>query len=167
MDWRLRAPALPLPFTDDDRGPAAVVKWRENELVPCDPGGDEPDWQNDPRLDTLPGNNRLVIYELPTRWSRIETEGTVSIAGGTFRDVLALVERTAAPTNFAGVAALAPGEAHLEDLGVTLSSCCLRPTASSTASGATRRATISPPILIWDFREAIPRRRRPPILRRL
>jgi pullulanase len=117
VDWRLRAP-LPLPFTDDDRGPAAVVKWRENELVPCDPGGDEPDWQNDPRLDTLPGNNRLVIYELPTRWSRIETEGTVSIAGGTFRDVLALVERTAAPTNFAGVAALAPGEAHLEDLGV-------------------------------------------------
>lgn len=118
VDWRLRAPALPLPFTDDDRGPAAVVKWQENELVPCDPGGDEPDWQNDPRLDTLPGNNRLVIYELPTRWSRIEAEGTVSIAGGTFRDVLALVERTAAPTNFAGVAALAPGEAHLEDLGV-------------------------------------------------
>jgi pullulanase len=117
VDWRLRAP-LPLPFTDDDRGPAAVVKWRENALVPCDPSGDEPDWQNDPRLDTLPGNNRLVIYELPTRWSRIETEGTVSIAGGTFRDVLALVERTAAPTNFAGVAALAPGEAHLEDLGV-------------------------------------------------
>jgi hypothetical protein len=80
--------------------------------VPCDPGGDEPDWQNDPRLDTLPGNNRLVIYELPTRWSRIESEGTVSIAGGTFRDVLALVERTAAPVNFAGVAALAPGAAH-------------------------------------------------------
>jgi pullulanase len=45
-------------------------------------------------------------------------EGTVSIAGGTFRDVLALIERTAAPINFAGVAALAPGEAHLEDLGV-------------------------------------------------
>ena len=118
VDWRLRAPALPLPFTDDDLGPAAVVKWRDNELVPCDPGGDEPDWQNDPVLDGLPGNNHLVIYELPTRWSRIETEGTISVAGGTFRDVLALVERAAAPTNFAGVAALAPGEAHLEDLGV-------------------------------------------------
>ncbi|MCK1512560.1 alpha amylase [Bradyrhizobium sp. 190] len=118
VDWRLRAPALPLPFTDDDRGPAAVVKWRENELVPCDPAGDEPDWQNDPRLEGLPGNNHLVIYELPTRWSRIETEGTVSVASGTFRDILALIERTAAATNFAGVAALAPGEAHLEDLGV-------------------------------------------------
>ena len=118
VDWRLRAPALPLPFTDDDGGPAAVVKWRDNELVPCDPGGDEPDWRNDPRLDGLPANNRLVIYELPTRWSRIEAEGTVSIGGGTFRDTLALIERSAAPTNFAGVAALAPGEAHLEDLGV-------------------------------------------------
>jgi 1,4-alpha-glucan branching enzyme len=118
VDWRLRAPALPLPFTDDDRGPASVVKWRDNELVPCDPAGDEADWQNDARLDTLPGNNRLVIYELPTRWSRSETEGTISIAGGTFRDVLALIERTAAPVNFEGVAALAPGEAYLEDLGV-------------------------------------------------
>src|SRR6266702_3034887 len=59
-----------------------------------------------------------TIYELPTRWSRIEAEGTVSIGGGTFRDVLALVDRTAPPSNFAGVAALAVGEAHLEDLGV-------------------------------------------------
>ncbi|MCA6114879.1 hypothetical protein J6524_08080 [Bradyrhizobium sp. WSM 1738] len=118
VDWRLRAPALPLPFTDDDRGPAAVVKWRDNELVPCDPAGDEPDWQDDVRLDGLPGNNRLVIYELPTRWSRIETTGTVSIAGGTFRDALALIERAAEPINFAGVAALAAGQAHLEDLGV-------------------------------------------------
>jgi pullulanase len=118
VDWRLRAPLLPPPFIEDDRGPAAVVKWRDDELVPCDPGGDEPGWENDPRLDGLPANNHLVIYELPTRWSRIETEGSVSIAGGTFRDVLALVERTAAPTNFAGVAALARGEAYLEDLGV-------------------------------------------------
>jgi pullulanase len=82
VDWRLRAPLLPPPFIDDDRGPAAVVKWRDDELVPCDPGGDEPGWENDPRLDGLPANNRLVIYELPTRWSRIETEGSVSIAGG-------------------------------------------------------------------------------------
>jgi 1,4-alpha-glucan branching enzyme len=118
VDWRLRAPALPLPFTDDDRGPAAVVKWRDNDLVPCDPSGDEPDWGNDRPLDGLPTNNRLVIYELPTRWSRIETDGTVSIAGGTFRDVRALVERTAAPSDFAGVAAFALGKAHLEDLGV-------------------------------------------------
>jgi hypothetical protein len=29
VDWRLRAAALPLPFTDDDLGPAAVVKWRD------------------------------------------------------------------------------------------------------------------------------------------
>src|SRR5258705_5013878 len=115
---RLGARALRLRFTSDDGGPAAVGKWRDSELVPCDRGGDDPDWRNDPRLDGLPANNRLVIYELPTRWSRIEVEGTVSIGGGTFRDTLALIERSAAPTNFAGVAALAPGAAHLEDLGV-------------------------------------------------
>jgi pullulanase len=118
VDWRLRAPPLPAPFSDDDRSPAAVIKWRNGELIPCDPGGQQPDWQNDPPLDGLPANNQLVIYELPTRWSRIETEGTVSIGGGTFRDVLALVERTAAPSNFAGVAALAVGQAYLQDLGV-------------------------------------------------
>src|SRR4029079_3408519 len=87
-------------------------------LVPCDPAGEQPDWQNDCRLDTLPQNNRLVIYELLPGGSVIETECSVSISGGTFRDVLALVERTATPVNFAGVAALAPGEAHLEDLCV-------------------------------------------------
>jgi hypothetical protein len=64
-----------------------VVKWRDNDLVPCDSGGDEPDWGNDRPLDGLPTNNRLVIYELPTR-CRIETDGTVRIAGGTFRDAL-------------------------------------------------------------------------------
>jgi pullulanase len=63
VDWRLRAPLLPPPFMDDDRGPAAVVKWRNDELVPCDPGGDQPDWENDSRLDGLPANNRLVIYD--------------------------------------------------------------------------------------------------------
>ncbi|HET7019722.1 MAG TPA: alpha-amylase family glycosyl hydrolase [Xanthobacteraceae bacterium] len=118
VDWRLRAPLLPAPFNDDDRSPAAVIKWRDGELIPCDPGGEEPDWVNDGPPDALAENNRLVIYELPTRWSRIETEGTLSIGAGTFRDVLALVERAAAPSNFAGVAALAVGEAHLEDLGV-------------------------------------------------
>jgi pullulanase len=118
VDWRLRAPLLPPPFTDDDRSPAAVIKWRNGELIPCDPGGEQPDWENDAPLDGRPPNTRLVIYELPTRWSRIEAEGTVSIGGGTFRDVLALLDRTAPPSNFAGVAALAVGEAHLEDLGV-------------------------------------------------
>ena len=118
VDWRLRAPLPPAPFDDDDRSPAAVIKWRDGELIPCDPGGEEPDWHNDGPLDALAENNRLVIYELPTRWSRIETEGTLSIGAGTFRDVLALVERAAAPSNFAGVAALAVGEAHLENLGV-------------------------------------------------
>jgi pullulanase len=66
----LRAPPLPRPFTDDDRGPAGVVKWRNGELVPCDPGGEEPAWDNDPRLDALPANNRLVIFRSSIRKRR-------------------------------------------------------------------------------------------------
>jgi pullulanase len=53
VDWRLR-PVLPSPFTDDDRSPAAVLKWRNGKLIPSDPGGDEPDWANDLSLDSLP-----------------------------------------------------------------------------------------------------------------
>jgi pullulanase len=87
VEWRLRA-VLPSPFTDDDRSPAAVIKWRNGKLIPSDPGGEEPDWDNDVPLDRLPANNRLVIYELPTRWSRTEAEGTVSIGGGTFATFL-------------------------------------------------------------------------------
>src|SRR5437588_838966 len=65
--------------------------------------------------------NRFDLAASPVsaaRWGWIEPGGTVRVAGGTCRDVRAVVERAAAPSNFAGVAALAPGEAHLEDLGV-------------------------------------------------
>ena len=40
-------------------------------------------------------NNRIVIYELPTTWTKINVEGNPQIGVGTFRDVLALVDRTA------------------------------------------------------------------------
>ncbi len=94
VDWRLLAPLVAEPsFGDNDRDPASVVKFQHGQLVASDPGGEIADWEGDPGLDRLPSNGRLVIYELPTTWSRLEElEGRVQLSVGTFRDVRALVE---------------------------------------------------------------------------
>lgn len=78
----------------------------------------QPDWTDDTPLDTRPANNRLVIYELPTNWALTSNEGDSRIGVGTFRDVLALVDPDECGANFEGVAALAPGNAHLVELGI-------------------------------------------------
>ena len=39
VDWRLLAPQLPAPHIVDDQDPAAVVKFQNGHLVPCDPAG--------------------------------------------------------------------------------------------------------------------------------
>lgn len=97
--------------------PASVVLYQNGQLIPCDPEGQTVDWQGDSALETLPANNRLVIYELPTRWARINSVGGVEQGNGTFRDVLALlVAQKIAPT-FPTVRAL-NNRAHLEELGV-------------------------------------------------
>jgi 1,4-alpha-glucan branching enzyme len=103
VDWRL-APG--------DR-PAAVIRFRGGQLEPCDPGGDTPQI-TDAALDTLPPNNHLVIYELPTAWARNSGERGV----GTFQDVLALIEPEAGGANFSDLEALQPGRSYLQDLGV-------------------------------------------------
>jgi pullulanase len=118
VDWRLLAPRLPDPYSEDDRDPAGVVMYQNGRLLSCDPGGETIDWNDDVNPNTLPPNNRLVIYELPTSWSRTGQAGGVEIGVGTFRDVIALIDRDAAPANFAGILALEQGRAHLEDLGV-------------------------------------------------
>jgi pullulanase len=118
VDWRLLAPRVLAPsFDESDRDPAGVVKFQNDRLMPCDPGGEAVEWDGDQRLDALPPNNRIVIYEFPTTWSRIGVEGT-EIGVGTFRDVIALIERDVSPANFAGTTALEQGRAHLLDLGV-------------------------------------------------
>ncbi len=117
VDWRLLAPAVGAPFGADDRDPAAVVKFQNGRLTACDPGGETADWSGDPSPSALPPNNRLVIYELPTAWTRIGQQGNVEIAIGSFRDVLALVQHDASPVNFSGTAALEAGQAHLLELG--------------------------------------------------
>lgn len=118
VDWRLLAPHPGQGYDDDDRDPASVIMYSQGRLLPCDAGGETPDWQNDEAaLATLPPNNSCVIYELPTSWSREGEKGGKLIDVGSFRDVLSLVETTASPANFTGVAAL-EHRAHLQELGI-------------------------------------------------
>jgi pullulanase len=120
VDWRLRSP-LPQPappYTEDDRTPAGVVKFSKGRLIACDPGGETPDFGSDAPSPHLPPNNRMVLYELPTRWSRTGVESQVEIGTGTFRDVMALLRKEERGANFAGVSALGEGNAHLQALGI-------------------------------------------------
>lgn len=121
VDWRLTAlpPTLPHPpYDGDDDRPASVIGFRNGKLVPCDPGGDVPDFSADPGPEHLPANNRLVLYEMPTAWSKVGTGGTVEAAAGSFRDVTALVDPNAAGANFSDLDVVRPGRSYLRDLGV-------------------------------------------------
>ena len=140
VDWRLRAPRPDDPaFGEEDRYPAGIVLYKDGELVPCDPEGQRPDWRNDPPLASLPVNTQLVIYELPTAWARTRKEGGVMVAGGTFRDVLALVDPSAIPFSFFGLTVLQEGRAHLRDLGINALE--LLPPADSYVNGGWGYAT--------------------------
>lgn len=118
VDWRLRANALGGLYNEDDRDPAAVVKYAGGELVACDAVGEI--FAPVTLLPTAQAatNNRTVIYELPTSWTQTSPDGNPQVGVGTFRDVAALVDANAAPANFAGVPALDPGRSHLQELGI-------------------------------------------------
>src|SRR4051812_45785152 len=118
VDWRLRAKRLPLPFTADDREPAAVIKFKGGKLVAADPGGEESDFTGDASPLTLPANSQLVIYEMPTAWSRLSEPDDLDIGVGTFQDVLALVDTTAVGGNFDDLAITQVGKQYLLDLGI-------------------------------------------------
>jgi pullulanase len=118
VDWRLLADPMTPPYDAADQDPAAVVKFANGQLVPCDPDG-EPIVATPPIApEDAPPNNRMVVYELPTSWTKINVEGDPQIGVGTFRDVLALVEKETEPVNFAGTAALGVGRSHFADLGI-------------------------------------------------
>jgi 1,4-alpha-glucan branching enzyme len=118
VDWRLQSPRLPPPFSEDDRGPASVIKYEGGFLRECDPDGGIPEWNNDPGPVNLPLNNQLVIYELPTRWARLSVTENVEIDVGTFRDVMALIVPEIPPANFRGTVAVDIRHAHLSELGI-------------------------------------------------
>jgi len=118
IDRRILAPAP----AQTDGAPsgdfASVVLYQNGQLIPCDPEGQTADWQGDAPIEALPYNNQLVIYELPTRWTRISNEGQKLIGKGTFRNVLSLLKLEESAPDFSQVEALAKGHAHLLELGV-------------------------------------------------
>jgi 1,4-alpha-glucan branching enzyme len=119
VDWRLLSGVLPAGFNNDtDRQPAAVIQVRQGQLFPVDPGGEFAAFPNDPSPDTLPTNNHLVIYELPSAWTRAQGAGQNQRGVGTFKDVLALVDENAGGANFEGLGVLQPGRSYLSELGV-------------------------------------------------
>lgn len=117
VDWRLLAPRLPAPHIADDQDPAAVVMFSQGKLIACDPAGERFDFA--PALPPAGAtNNRLVIYELPTAWARINQNGDQEVGVGTFRDVMALIDEQAEGANFSDHPALNAGRSHLGELGV-------------------------------------------------
>lgn len=119
VDWRLMAPLPDAPgYSDDDRYPAAVIKYSNGRLIPCDAGGETVDVQDEEPLAKLPTNNRLVIYELPTAWTRIGSAGEREIGVGSFRDVLALIDKGEGGANFSDLEVVQRGRSYLTELGV-------------------------------------------------
>ncbi len=99
--------------------PAAVVRYLGNGgLADSDPGGERAEFDTLDRPDTLPPNNRLVIYELPTAWALSRSLNEPERAVATFLDVAALVDERIGGANFSELAVLNAGQAYLIDLGV-------------------------------------------------
>ena len=107
-DWRL---------TEGDQ-PAAVTKFENAKLVPCDPDGTVVAAAALPDARRLPQNNQMVIYELPTAWARRPRGGGVERGVGTFRDIVAMLDVVAQGANFAELEASQRGRAHILELGI-------------------------------------------------
>jgi len=120
VNWQLLAPKPNHPaYTNADAYPAAVIKYRQGQLFPCDTGGEDLFIPMDADLGQLSPNSQLVIYELPTAWTRMGTAGEREIGTGSFIDATALIDPNASGGNFADLAVLQPGRSYLSELGVT------------------------------------------------
>jgi len=117
VDWRICAQA-PIGYSDIDRDPPAVIMYKDNALVACDPGGEIPDWSKDVLPNVLPPNNRTVIYELPTAWARKGATAGIEFGVGSFCDVSSLVDSNAEPSNFASTPATQLETSYLTQLGI-------------------------------------------------
>lgn len=117
VDRRMPAPTPSEPGGVASQDPASIILYKDGTLTPCDPQGQIVNWEGDAPLETLPTNNRLVIYELPTRWTRIGSVGGIEEGNGTFRDILALLVPEAIAPTFPTLRAL-NNRAHLVELGV-------------------------------------------------
>jgi pullulanase len=117
VDWRLRA------NRGDDESAAAVIRFRGGMLVPTDPDVEAPLFREgtgdaDVAMAKLPPNNRLVIYELPTAWTRLgDLVDARNVGIGTFRDVQALIEAGNRGGHFATLRRVRDHR-HLVELGI-------------------------------------------------
>lgn len=98
--------------------PASVIKFRDGKLWPCDVDGTEPQPVSVLDQATLPSNNHLVIYELPTSWAKPGTDSRgIDVDVGTFADVSALFDTDTNGSRFTSVSAVRD-EALLAELGI-------------------------------------------------
>ncbi len=125
IDWRLSSPEPEGPgYGSDDQYPPAVIKFQQGQLVSCDGGGELCEMQDDAPPATLPPNNRLVIYELPTAWTRDLSRRQYEISLGTFRDVTALLDEQETGANFADLAVTQQAHPYLIELGINALELC-------------------------------------------
>ncbi|HEY9830847.1 MAG TPA: alpha-amylase family glycosyl hydrolase [Stenomitos sp.] len=117
VERRILAPVPPEPGGVASSYPASVVLYQDGRLIPCDPQGQTVNWEGDAPLETLPINNRLVIYELPTQWAKIGSDKGLEVGIGKFRDVLALLIPQEISPTFPRSDVL-NNRAHLVELGI-------------------------------------------------
>lgn len=109
VDWRL--------VEGDHDQPAAVVKYDSGKLVPCDPDGAPMPRPRAGDMRKFAPNNFTIIYELPTAWTR-RPQGGTERGVGTFRDIVAMLEKSAQSPNFDELGAAQVGHAHIGELGI-------------------------------------------------
>lgn len=109
VDWRL--------VKGDGDQPAAVVKYNSGALIPCDPDGTPVPTPKAGDLCKLAPNNFTIIYELPTAWTR-RPQGGTERGVGTFRDIVAMLDKSKQSPNFDDLEAAQVGHAHIAELGI-------------------------------------------------
>ena len=128
--------------------PPAVIKFRDSKLWPCNIDGTEPGQVTVPAQDNIPDNNHIVIYELPVSWVRGKLDGSMQRDAGTFKDVLALFDKTVAGDRFRDVPQISQ-EAIVSDLGINALE--LLPAADAQSTGAWGYATANYFAPDWDL----------------
>jgi 1,4-alpha-glucan branching enzyme len=96
---------------------AGVIKVENGRLVDCDPDGGVGVRALSSNVARHAPNHQLVLYEIPSSWTRGGTESGVERDVGSFRDVLALLTPDEAGGNFRDVVEVS-ARAHLLELGV-------------------------------------------------
>jgi pullulanase len=109
VDWRLTR--------GDGDQPASVIKFENGNLLPCDPDGTSVTEPAPGDLKKLAQNNFTVIYELPAAWTR-QPRGSSERGVGTFRDIVAMLDKDEQSPNFDELEAASRGHAHIAELGI-------------------------------------------------